>query len=253
MATDGLLYGMTTGGGAYGLGAIFSFNPVNGVETVVHSFGNGTDGSTADGTLTQVTDSLLYGMTYLGGTNTDGTIFSYNIYTQKETDVYYFGSGSDGQYPYYGPLLKASNGLLYGLTDQGGTNGYGIIFSFDISTNSESNLLSFGGNGYGQYPKGGFIEDDATSINQLAAERGQLSVYPNPSSDFIHTNIKLNQPSDLQLRLVNMMGQTVWNVDAGIVNSYQNGISVVNLPDGIYLLEMVTESGTQSREVVVTH
>ncbi len=251
-ATDGLLYGLSSGGGAYGLGTIFSFKPSSGVETVVHSFGNGTDGSTAYGTLTQVTDSLLYGMTFIGGTHSDGTIFSYNIYTKQETDVHDFGSGTDGQYPYYGPLLKASDGLLYGLTNQGGANYYGIIFSFDVSTNTESNLLSFGGNGYGHYPYGGFIEDDVTGVNQLAVNNNQLSIYPNPSSDFIHTSIQLKQTSDLQLRLVNMLGQTMWSADAGNVSNYQNNISVANLVDGVYLLEMITGNGTESKKVVVT-
>jgi len=35
-----------------------------------------------------------------------------------------------GQYP-LGSLMPASNGLLYGMTNQGGANNLGVIFSFD--------------------------------------------------------------------------------------------------------------------------
>ena len=130
-----------------------------------------------------------------------------------------------------------------------------MIFSFEISTNTETNLFSFSSfqSGYGQFPRGGFIEDDVTGINQLSLNNSQLSVYPNPSSDFIHTNIQLKQTSDLQLRLVNMLGQAVWKTDAGNVTNYPNNISVANLPDGVYLFELITGNGTQSQKVVVTH
>jgi len=98
-----------------------------------------------------------------------------------------------------------------------------------------------------------YYQDYTTGINKVADNIGEINLYPNPSSDFIHATIQLKQTSDLQLRLVNMLGQTVWSTDAGNVSDYQNNISVANLPDGVYLLEMITGSGTKSREVVVTH
>jgi len=91
-----------------------------------------------------------------------------------------------------------------------------------------------------------------TGINVLS-NNATIQLYPNPANNFIHADIQLKQTSNLQLRMVNMLGQTVWSTDAGNVSDYQNNISVANLPDGVYLLEMVTGSGTESREVVVTH
>ena len=91
----------------------------------------------------------------------------------------------------------------------------------------------------------------ATGIAQVSGNNNQLSVYPNPSSDYIHTSIQLNQPANLQLRLVNMLGQTVSVTNAGTVSSYQNNISVAGLTDGVYLLEAITDNGIETREVVV--
>jgi hypothetical protein len=96
------------------------------------------------------------------------------------------------------------------------------------------------------------VYNTVTAAKQLTVESGQWTVYPNPSSDFIHTNIQLKQPTVLRLRLVNMLGQTVWSTDAGNVSSYQSNISVVNLPDGVYLLEMITSGGVQSKKLLVT-
>ena len=94
-----------------------------------------------------------------------------------------------------------------------------------------------------------FTKTAQSGIN-IPGDLGTIQLYPNPSSNFIHAVIQLKQTSDLQLRLVNILGQIVWSTDVGNVSSYQNNISVANLPDGVYLLEMITGGGTESREVV---
>ena len=143
-ATNGLLYGDTYTGGIYNEGAIFSYDITTGVETKLHDFGSGTDGQQPLGTLIQASNGLLYGTTYWGGSNLYfGTLFSYNISLGTETDLHDFGSsGTDGAY--VGPsVTQAANGLLYGGTEAGGTNGYGIIFSYDITNSTETPVFSF--------------------------------------------------------------------------------------------------------------
>jgi uncharacterized repeat protein (TIGR03803 family) len=46
------------------------------------------------------------------------------------TEVYNFSGGSGGAAP-YGSLLL-SNNVLYGMTNQGGTNDYGTVFSYSL-------------------------------------------------------------------------------------------------------------------------
>jgi uncharacterized repeat protein (TIGR03803 family) len=78
-ATDGNIYGTTQLGGANGDGAVFEISPASpNTLTTLHSFG-GADGDKPDGTLIQDTNGTLYGTTYGGGTNSDGTIFSLSI------------------------------------------------------------------------------------------------------------------------------------------------------------------------------
>jgi uncharacterized repeat protein (TIGR03803 family) len=74
----GNLYGASSGGGNYGGGTVFKFTPSGGsswIETVLHSFGNGTDGSdpfsvTLDGA------GNLFGTTIYGGPNTCNFIYT---------------------------------------------------------------------------------------------------------------------------------------------------------------------------------
>ena len=59
----------------------------------------------------------------------------------------------DGAYPGYLKLLQASNGKLYGMTREGGSNGAGTIFSYDPATSAYTQLKDFddtnGANPYG--------------------------------------------------------------------------------------------------------
>lgn len=147
------LYGTTYLGGAYcpngappGCGTVFSLNPTTGAETVLHSFGSGTDGEYPVASLIDVRGTL-YGTSYSGGAGCyngefcgQGTVFSINPSTGVETVVYSFCSRQncrDGAQP------KASlidvDGTLYGTTIVGGTygGGRGTVFAIDPKTGAE--------------------------------------------------------------------------------------------------------------------
>jgi uncharacterized repeat protein (TIGR03803 family) len=74
--SDGNFYGVTGLGGNAGIGTIVEIAP-GGTETVLWSFGEGSDGSGPFGGLTQGTDGTFYGMTSRGGANDLGTVFTF--------------------------------------------------------------------------------------------------------------------------------------------------------------------------------
>ena len=100
-AKNGLYYGLTSAGGATDSGTIFSFDPTTKVETLIWSFGTGTDGGYPLADLVWSSyDSLYYGTCDLGGTYGKGTIFTFNPVTNAEKVVWSFGNGSDGYMPH---------------------------------------------------------------------------------------------------------------------------------------------------------
>ena len=152
-ASNGKLYGMTWGGSYYDPGgAIFSFDLSTCAFTKLMNFADGFS-SYAYGSLIQASDGKLYGMTSGSAipSNVGGTIFSYNPLTSVYTKLVDF-TGSNGGYP-TSSLVKASNGKLYGMTTQGGRNGYGVIFSFDPVSSVYKKLEDFDGTN-GAYPYG---------------------------------------------------------------------------------------------------
>jgi uncharacterized repeat protein (TIGR03803 family) len=80
-ATNGNLYGTTTGGGATSNGTVFQITP-SGKLTTLYSFcsqNNCTDGQTPYAGLVQDTNGNLYGTTSAGGANSVGTVFSLSV------------------------------------------------------------------------------------------------------------------------------------------------------------------------------
>jgi uncharacterized repeat protein (TIGR03803 family) len=73
LGADGNLYGVTSGGGTSGLGALYRLTPT-GSENVLWSFKD-SDGSTPFSTLIQGPDGTIYGTTYRGGSSGGGVLF----------------------------------------------------------------------------------------------------------------------------------------------------------------------------------
>jgi uncharacterized repeat protein (TIGR03803 family) len=70
----GDLFGTTSAGGAYGDGTVFEIKAGSGTVTTLLSF-NGTDGSDPSAGLIADAAGDLFGTTYAGGANGDGTVF----------------------------------------------------------------------------------------------------------------------------------------------------------------------------------
>lgn len=131
MDSSGNFYGTTKTGGTYGGGTVFELSGSGGVwtESILHSFGNGSDGHALTGTLIKDAKGALYGTTEQGGASNKGTIFKLYLSggVWKEEVLYSFSGGSDGASP-RGGLRWSGTGALYGTAFYGGTYGDGSVF-----------------------------------------------------------------------------------------------------------------------------
>ncbi len=151
--TGDTIFGMTTYGGAYNQGNIFSFSGSG--YSDLYDF-SGLDGAYPFGSITlSVTGDTLFGMSSSGGIYNDGNIFSIIEDGSGFTDLYDF-SGTDGAYP-YGSLTRSITGdSLFGMTSDGGTSSYGNVFCITTSGGSYADLLDFNGVD-GEYPYGSLV------------------------------------------------------------------------------------------------
>jgi uncharacterized repeat protein (TIGR03803 family) len=140
---------------------------------ILHAFQVGVDGATPlyAGLILDAKGNL-YGTTAEGGTGACdggcGTVFKLEP-TGKETVLYSFEAGGDGNGP-YGSLIRDTDGNIYGTTSGGGTSGgaclgygCGTVFMLDPA-GKETVLYNFTGGVDGATPQAGLVRDAAGNL-----------------------------------------------------------------------------------------
>jgi len=189
---DGYLYGTTSGGGANGTGTLFRLRlDGSGFETVYVFSGMrlssgasvNQDGAAPVAGLTDGNDGRLYGVTTIGGTTGNGTVYAFDPVGGVFSTLHSF-DGTRGSRP-TSELLLAADGKLYGTTATGGSStagtatSFGTIYSISRDGTGFTSLRSFEGTN-GSSPTGRLIQLDAGTFVGVAAgsaECGQGSIY----------------------------------------------------------------------------
>jgi hypothetical protein len=83
------------------------------------------------------------------------------------------------------------------------------------------------------------------------ADNWGMTLTPNPASELSLLTLKLPDPAELQIALMHTDGRTLRSWTTGAVNDYQHSIPVHDLPAGMYLLRVQSESGIGTRSLVV--
>jgi uncharacterized repeat protein (TIGR03803 family) len=138
ISNAGALFGTTWEGGRSNLGTVFMLRPPAAGKTAwtavaLREFVGGAGGSRPVGALAAGSGGVLYGATQLGGgSDNDGTIFQLTPPPTGQTQwtfktIHTFTGGLGGSNPFTG-VVRASDGRLFGVTFQGGSTGWGIVF-----------------------------------------------------------------------------------------------------------------------------
>lgn len=161
LAANGKLYGITTNGGANGVGTLFEYNIASNTIAIMHNFKT-TDGANGSTALIQLSNGKFYGSTQYGGSSNKGVIFEYDLTLDSLTKKVELGSTSIGYYP-SGEMLETSGGKYLMLMRTGGPNSFaGTIAEYNISNNSITKKVDFDRVPLGTSPEGTLVK---ASIN----------------------------------------------------------------------------------------
>lgn len=158
LVQDGsVFYGMTEQGGSANQGTVFKINYDGTGFSVLKSFtGFPGDGSQPFGYPT-IDGTVMYGMTYGGGTGDVGLIFKINKDGSGYSILHDFSGDTNGGQGPRGSLLQ-SGSVLYGVTTTGGSFGKGIVFKINTNGTGFTTLHEFqGGTTDGDFPDGSLI------------------------------------------------------------------------------------------------
>lgn len=142
--TNGALYGTTLHGGLIAQGTVFKLNTDGSGYAVVKFFhGIQGDGANPYAALVLGTNGVLYGTLWTGGSNDLGAVFRVNPDGSNFKLLKQFNV-ADGTSP-RASLLLATDGLLYGTTDAGGSGASGSVFKLNPDGSGFVQLRSFAG------------------------------------------------------------------------------------------------------------
>lgn len=156
-AANGKLYGLTSSGGADNKGVLFEYDPATDVFSKKVDFYGTNNGGVPNGSLILAANGKLYGMTSTGGAENEGVLFEFNPANDFFSKKVNFDGFNMGGAP-MGTPLQAANGILYGLTYNGGTSSKGVLFSYNIATDTYTKLVSFDGPITGSNPYGSLVQ-----------------------------------------------------------------------------------------------
>ena len=236
LATDGMLYGMTNLGGANDNGELFQYNPTNNTLTIKVSFDGTLKGKNPYGSLVQAKDGKLYGMTNLGGANGNGVLFQFNPQNNAFVNLWDFDMSTGGQ-P-FGSLIQATDGKLYGLTDAGGTNSFGVLFQYDPAVASSYKAkFNFDSSPNGDSPLGSLIQASDGNLYGMTsmggASTGTLSLgvifQYNPSTNTLTNKLKFNGTNGSNPEYTNLIEIPV-TITTSAVNSSNCVSASINVP-----------------------
>lgn len=178
LAKNGKMYGLTSEGGSADKGVLFEYVPGSTAITVLVNFAGAANGEMPKGTLIQAANTKLYGTTKYGGSKAKGVLFEYDITSNALTVQYTFGVQGFGAFP-NGELMEAYSGKLYGMLEDGGSEGKGCIYEYDITSNTATKVhqwgvtnSSTGATAEGSTPKGGLCQGTDSLLYGLTSAGG---------------------------------------------------------------------------------
>jgi uncharacterized repeat protein (TIGR03803 family) len=126
---NGNFYGTTLFGGVPGNGVVFRLTPI-GALSVVHTF-TPTEANGSAGRLLRMADGSFFGTTFQNSNN-DAPGLLFRVTAGGLFQKWPVFDGLHGSFP-KGALTLASDGYIYGTTEQGGIAGGGVVYRFTSS------------------------------------------------------------------------------------------------------------------------
>ncbi|MBT5859097.1 MAG: T9SS type A sorting domain-containing protein [Flavobacteriales bacterium] len=80
---------------------------------------------------------------------------------------------------------------------------------------------------------------------------GEVSIYPNPSSDFIRIDMIDVNKSEYNVSIINVLGEKVFDVSESISGNYMKQIDVRNLANGTYILQIKNEETIFVEKIII--
>jgi uncharacterized repeat protein (TIGR03803 family) len=154
LVANDTVYGTTYVGGANSVGTVFRMTTNGANYAILRSFTNSPDPQYSFSGLA-LGGSTLYGTSFAGGSNNQGTVFKLDTNGANFAVLHHFTNNPDGINPR--SRLVLNDATLYGTTSGGGSNGMGVIFKINTNGSGYSVIYQFSNSPAAALPYVGLI------------------------------------------------------------------------------------------------
>lgn len=92
--------------------------------------------------------------------------------------------------------------------------------------------------------------DELSSVGSEILE-AEFEIFPNPASDMATVSFQVETPSELQLRMVNLIGKSILEIEIGNATKGTERIDLGGIPSGVYFLQLHDGQRQISQKLVV--
>jgi len=140
---------------------------------------------------------------------------------------------------------------LYG-EQWGSTNGFCNVASVNADLTYSSWLYAYDGDYNFEQENAAADVNTVVNVEGLQAETS-FAVYPNPVSDVAFLELNMGQAANVNMTVLNLLGQTVMTENLGNVAAGQRRVELnfTNLQSGVYLVSLDMGASTQTLRVTV--
>lgn len=158
------LYGTALMGGNNDNGVVYRID-LNGQNyTALHVFAGGNNDGAQPHSCLMMVDSVLYGLTAAGGTHGNGTLYKMNLDGSGFSVLHSFHN-STGDNSHGRLTLSSGGNKLFGMTKEGGSSDFGVIFSYDLNSTDYAILHTFiGGANDGKTTDHGYLARSGDTV-----------------------------------------------------------------------------------------
>ena len=83
-------------------------------------------------------------------------------------------------------------------------------------------------------------------------QQSTIDVYPNPSRDIFNVSFTSEDVQDLQVRVINVIGDVVYTEDLSqFVGEYTKQVDLQSYTKGVYFLEITTDNGVVNKKLIL--
>ncbi|NPA36509.1 MAG: T9SS type A sorting domain-containing protein [Chlorobi bacterium] len=149
-----------------------------------------------------------------------------------------------------GVLVPGTDGSMWGMTEEGGDNGNGVIFEYNPESDTYTKHFDFDSDftGYSPMYSGLTLVEGASTGIFNRSGNPELKAYPNPAVDFVKFELGSGSVSEITYSVYDISGREIVKRSVNASGSFI--IDLGGLNNGTYIVKVTKDSEVYTQKII---